>query len=423
MALKIAIIGAGPAGCMLARLLTNSPDNHNISVTIFEGEASLNFRSQGGSLDLHDKTGQAALKKAGLFDEFLKHARYDGEALKLCDKNLLCYVKQSGGNTSRQKLTTGRPEIDRPKLRELLFNSLPKGTVEWSKKLTHIDRDTLTLHFADGTSQSSFDLIVGADGAWSKVRPLLTPDKPFYSGIAGHTANIPNALERYPDLHSLINRGSVFAFSDGKSLAGQQQGDGSLNISTWSVHAPDWQSTYDVHDGAQVKAAARRAYATWDPRLLALIEAAEDSSFIPRDLYMLPVGNCFSHVKGLTLIGDAAHLMTPFAGEGVNLAFEDSMRLSEAIIRASSSSPSPTTEKNHLDEQILTFERDMFTRAKATQEMTYKMLSLMFLTENAPRSSIERYIITAVEGELGPMLTVLVTPLVYVWFFVFKLIY
>ncbi|KAK4506670.1 hypothetical protein PRZ48_000402 [Zasmidium cellare] len=418
MALRIAIIGAGPAGCMLARLLTNSPDNHNISVTIFESEASLNFRSQGGSLDLHEKTGQAALQKANLFDEFLKYARYDGEALKICDKNLLCYIKQSGGNSSKQKSTTGRPEIDRPRLRELLFNSLPNGTVQWSKKLTHIEPDTLTLHFADGTTQTSFDLIVGADGAWSKVRPLLTSDKPFYSGIAGHSASIPNALERYPDLHSLVNRGSVFAFSDGKSLAGQQQGDGSLNISTWSVRPSDWQSAYDVHDGAQVKDAARKEYADWDPRLKALIEAAEDDSFVPRDLYMLPVGNTFPHLKGLTLIGDAAHLATPFAGEGVNLAFEDSMRLAEAIIRASS-----TTSPDSLDKEVLAFEKDMFVRAKAMQSMTWSMLSAMFLTENAPRSSIERYIITAVEGELGRTLTWLVTPVVYVWFFVFKLIY
>ena len=263
-----------------------------------------------------------------------------------------------------------------------------------------------------------FRSIVGADGAWSKVRPLLTPDKPFYSGIAGHSASIPNALERYPDLHSLVNRGSVFAFSDGRSLAGQQQGDGSLNVSTWSVRPSDWQSAYDVHDGAQVKDAARREYADWDPRLRALIEAAEEDSFVPRDLYMLPVGNTFPHHKGLTIIGDAAHLATPFAGEGVNLAFEDSMRLSEAIIRAAS-----TTSPDSLDKEVLAFEKDMFVRAKAMQSMTWSMLSAMFLTEGAPRTGIEKYLLTAVEGELGLVLTTLLTPVVHAWFFVFKLIW
>lgn len=308
MVFKIAIIGAGPAGCMLARLLTNDT-THKISVTIFESEASINFRSQGGSLDLHEKTGQAALKKGNLFNEFLEHARYDGEALQIADKKLLCYIKQSGGNPSKKKSVTGRPEIDRPKLRELLFNSLPKGTVQWSKKLTKVDED-LTLHFADGSLSKGFDLIVGADGAWSKVRPFLTSDKPFYSGIAGHSANIPNAEKDHPELYALINRGSLFAFSDGKSLSGQQQGDGSLNVSTWSVRPADWQDQYDIHDGNAVKAASRKEYSDWDPRFLALIENASDDSFVPRDLYMLPVGNTFSHVKGVTIIGDAAHVST-----------------------------------------------------------------------------------------------------------------
>lgn len=415
MVLRVGIVGAGPAGCMLARLLTNA-NNDNISVTIFESEASLNFRSQGGSLDLHEKTGQAALRKADLFDEFLKYARYDGEALKIADKKLLCYITQSGGNPNNKKTTSNRPEIDRPKLRELLFNSLPMDTVQWSKKLTHIDPATLTLHFADGSSQTNFDLIVGADGAWSKVRPCLTTDKPFYSGIAGHTANIPNAEERYPDLYKLINRGSVFAFSDGKSMAGQQQGDGSLNISTWSVRSADWQSPYDVHDGKQVKEAARREYADWHPKMKALIEAADEQTFVPRDLYMLPVGNNWAHVRGITLIGDSAHLATPFAGEGVNLALEDSMKLSEAILRAASAT-------NTLDSEVLAFEQDMFIRAKTMQQMTWDMLEAMFLTANAPRSSIERYIITAVAGEFGPTLTALITPIVYAWFFVFKLIW
>lgn len=71
---KIAIIGAGPSGCMLGRILHRA----GISCTVFEGEASLDFRSQGGTLDLHDESGIAAMKKAGLYDEFLKHARFDG---------------------------------------------------------------------------------------------------------------------------------------------------------------------------------------------------------------------------------------------------------------------------------------------------------------------------------------------------------
>lgn len=85
MTLKIAIVGAGPAGCVLARLLQQSKEG--VSVTIFEGEGDIDFRSQGGTLDLHEKTGQAALKAAGLYDEWLKYARFDGEAM-VCPKQI-----------------------------------------------------------------------------------------------------------------------------------------------------------------------------------------------------------------------------------------------------------------------------------------------------------------------------------------------
>lgn len=304
MPLKIAIIGAGPSGCLLARLLHQSKEN--IIVSIFESESSLNFRSQGGTLDLHEKTGQAALKKAGLFDEFLKYARYDGEAFKIADKNLLCYVKMAGSKPD-SKSGSGRPEIDRPQLRKLLFESLPEGAVQWNKKLAHVD-ETNVLHFADGTSQGEFDLIVGADGAWSKVRPLVSDAKPHYSGIAGHSWYIPDAERRVPELHAVVNRGSVFAFSDGKSIMAQQMGDGGINIGTWSVRSSDWQSSYDVRDATAVKAAAREEYADWDSRLVALTQEAEDSSIAPRDLFMLPIGHSWKHVPGVTLIGDAAHL-------------------------------------------------------------------------------------------------------------------
>jgi len=74
---RIAIVGGGPAGCTLARLLQIS--KAPIKVTIFESDAGMESRTQGGTLDLHTNTGIAALKKAKLYDEFLKYARYDGE--------------------------------------------------------------------------------------------------------------------------------------------------------------------------------------------------------------------------------------------------------------------------------------------------------------------------------------------------------
>ena len=295
---------------MLARLLQQS--NEEISVTIFEGENTIDFRSQGGTLDLHVRTGQAALKEGDLYDEFVKFARYDGEAMKLCDKNLLCYIKMNG---NKKGSTTGRPEIDRPKLREILYNGLEEGTVRWNHRLQRV-YGNINLQFADGSVETGYDLIVGADGAWSKVRPFLSTEQPFYSGIGGHAFRIPDAEKSQPELYDLVNRGSLFSWSDSKSIMAQYMGDGSVNTGTWSVRPKDWKQTcgYDVHNAVAVKEACRKEFSDWDPRLVAFTQRAEEH-VIPRDLYMLPIGHRWEHKKGVTLVGDAAHVMTPFAGQ------------------------------------------------------------------------------------------------------------
>ncbi|KAK5170425.1 uncharacterized protein LTR77_005013 [Saxophila tyrrhenica] len=431
MALKVAIIGAGPAGCALARLLQQS--GQDIAVNIYESEASLDFRSQGGTLDLHVKTGQACLKAANLFPQFEEHARYDGEAMNICDKHLLSYIKQ-GASKPGSWTSTGRPEIDRPKLRELLYNSLAPGTVKWSHKLTFISPPASSspnskpiLDFSNAPDAMDFDLIVGADGAFSRVRPYLSDTQPFYSGIAGHAFRIPNAETEHPELYTLANRGSLFSFSDGRSIMAQYMGDGSLNCATWAVRPATWKDEgWDVHDPKAVKERVRQEYADWDPRLVAFTQAAEEGpgGVVPRDLFMLPIGHEWEHRKGVTLIGDAAHVCTPFAGEGVNLALEDAMKISNAIVAAAAETGDEEARREVLDKKVKEFEKDMFVRAKATAQMTWDMMNAMYMVPGAPRDGIEKYIITAVEGEMGWWLTrLLLKPLVYAYFFVFKMIW
>lgn len=343
--------------------------------------------------------------------------------MNLCDKNLLSYIKQGA---SKKGSITGRPEIDRPKLREVLYNSLLPNSVKWSHKLVEVtsesDTDDLILKFANGNTEKGFDLIVGADGAWSRVRPLLSTAKPYFSGIAGHAFRIPNAESTHPDLYTLVNRGSVFSWSDGKSIMAQYMGDGSINIGTWSRHSEDWKDEYDVQNPKAVKEQCRKEYADWDERLVKFTQVAEDATIAPRDLFMLPIGHKWEHRKGVTLVGDAAHVMTPFAGEGVNLALQDVLKLSQAIIQAAGVAESEREQV--LDEQIRLFEQDMFMRATETQQLTYDMMHAMFFVPGSPRNGIEDYITRAVEGEVGYWPTRLfLRPVVYAYFFVFKMIW
>lgn len=379
---KIAIIGAGPAGCTLGTLLLRA----SIPVTIFEGESSIGIRAQGGSLDLHTDTGLKALTEAGLLEEYAKYARYDGEALSLMDKRMKSFVKMGGTTKATSR---GRPEIDREKLRNILVDSLPGGVIRWNCRLRIVDQRDLSLHFDHGVERG-FDLIVGADGAWSKVRPVLTNVRPCYAGVGGYDMYIDDVENRFPDLHELVNRGTIFAHSDGKCITGQQKGDGSFIVYATSVRKEDWMKTcgYDIYDATEVKRALAEEYSDWAEPLVKLTQVANEKDLTPRSLYILPIGHRWDHRAGATMIGDAAHLMTPHAGEGVNVAMNDSLNLANAIIRSAMAGNGSDT----LDKEVRLFEEEMFARAAPVQRHSYLNMEDLFFTPGAPDTSIARYV-------------------------------
>lgn len=404
---RIAIVGAGPVGTTLARLLhLQTP---SASVTVFESDASPNYRSQGGTLDLHTQTGLAALKEAGLWDDFLKHARYDGEALKITDKKLkICHQQEPtrGPDMSREQGSgwdrQERPEIDRGLLRRILTESLPEGVVRWGHRLKelrpagHGKKPTDNeLVFKVVTSEerreeilSGFDLIVGADGGWSKVRSqALSSTKPLFSGIIWHELRIPDAKNTAPEVYAFTNRGSVFAYVDFQKIALQQMGDGSLYVAVmYRAEDETWvtRCAFDGNNLDETKKALleRLRDEDWHPLLSEAIAQAQGKAAI-RGLYMLPVGFSWAHRQGITILGDAAHLMTPFAGEGVNLGMQDARMLAKGIQAGGE-------DLDKLDEEVAAFEKDMFKRAGSFQKLTDDMMHHWFYTENSPEDVLPK---------------------------------
>lgn len=435
---NIAIVGAGPGGCTLARILlvlskSLPPTAPALNITIFESEGSINERSQGGTLDLHQKTGLAAIAAADLQQEFEARCRYDGEAICFADKDFNCFVRMKG--SEGKEGSNGRPEIDRRVLREMLYDSLPDGMVRWNHRLRRVEEDPTstvktTLHFDNGAVESGFDIIVGAEGCWSKIRALLTDTQPHFSGMTGHEFRIPDVRNTHPDIWARVQGGMMMTISDGQSLGGQQIGNGELKVSTWFrvTDGPEWKDTcgYDTTKPREIHAAMLNQFKDWAPELLAMLEAANPDSALTRDLYMFPVGFKFAGRNGITTLGDAAHVTLPFAGEGVNIAMTDSLRLANAIIdvvktTSSSSSSSPSTL--NISTALRTYEDDMFQRAAKVQRLTWGNTEDFYLKPGGPRATIEQFLIRIVAEEMGWWAKVPAAIFAYTYFFFWRLLH
>ncbi|KAI0013230.1 hypothetical protein F4779DRAFT_442358 [Xylariaceae sp. FL0662B] len=378
---KIAIIGAGPAGCMLGRILSVS----NIPVTIYESDESPDSRShQGGPLNLHPKTALAALKEARLWDEFMKIARFDGDYHLLSDKNLNPFIRTGLSNKDNEI-----PEIDHAQLRQILLGSLPEGTIKWGHRLQRVE-DGGRLVF-EHTTIAGFDLIVGCEGGWSKVRSYIAPTvKPHYTGIGYHRLSIPDAQKIAPNLYGIINHGSVVASANGQRLSVQQMSNGSLDVGWATVRPESWTQTcrYNPHNLDQVKKAILDDMHDWCPQLREAIYKAQGTCE-PKNIYMLPIGWRWEHHRGVTIIGDAAHLMTPFSGEGVNVAFDDARKLAAAIAGAVGKGG----KSDDLDKQVHAFEKGMFPRMEVYQQRTDEITRLWLFTEGDLTTIVPKVVI------------------------------
>ncbi|MDV9169868.1 NAD(P)/FAD-dependent oxidoreductase [Streptomyces sp. W16] len=346
---RIAVVGGGPAGLTFARVL----HRHGHPVTVLERDPGPDARPPGGTLDLHEKLGQLALDKAGLLAEFEALSRPEGQAMRILDTD---------GTVLRdwrpRPDDLANPEIDRGQLRDLLLGPLD---VRWGRGVTEVvpgAGDGVLVDFADGR-QETFDLVVGADGAWSRVRPALSPVTPHYTGVTSIETSLDDVDTRHPDLARLIGDGSVAAYGANRSLVAQRNSGGHVKVYS-KFRAPlDWHADLDLADAEAVRAGLLALFDGWSAPVLDLLRRG--TAFVHRPLYVLPVSHTWTHVPGVTLLGDAAHLMPPL-GVGANLAMLDGAELAESMAAASS----PVD----LDETVRAFEERMWARAGGWAKIT-----------------------------------------------------
>lgn len=366
--LKIAICGAGPVSLTLANIL----QNNNIAFTIYE--AAPEIRAQGGSLDLHPESGQLALKEAGLWDLFKECARPESDVLKIVKLDGLVLWDVNSANKQEVKEEAkfdGRPEIDRRALMKLLHENLDKSSIVLGKKLREVVLNPTSggkynLHFSDGTSESAFDLVVGGDGAWSKVRSLLSDVKPRYSGISMVASSLSN-IHANPWLEEYVGEGSMFSFGQDTAIMAQRGDDGYL-LTYASLRVPEdflEECGIDWSDAATARKQYMDKYFSHVSEDLRRVFLDSNDDMTLRPLYELPVGFKWASRPGVTLIGDAAHVMTPFAGVGVNVGMTDALVLAREIIDVAAG-------KKRLDEATSAYEEEMIPRAAKFAQKTLR---------------------------------------------------
>jgi 2-polyprenyl-6-methoxyphenol hydroxylase-like FAD-dependent oxidoreductase len=369
----IAIIGGGLGGLTAARVL----HVQGIDSALFELETDRDARVQGGMLDIHDHNGQQAVRAADLWDEFSARIHPGGQAMRILDHT---------GGVLREESDSGdltRPEVERGQQRDMLIDSLPEGTVHWGRKVTAVRAvDTYPgrheVEFADGEVITT-DLLIGADGAWSKVRPLVSDARPTYTGISFIEGDLFRADEAHPAEAAAMGAGMLFAFQGQTGILGHRETDGSLHFYLGFRVPENWVDSIDFSDTAAAEQAILQRLDGWDDALRGLIAHA-DSPLTPRRINALPVGHSWSRVPGVTLLGDAAHVMSPFAGEGANLAMHDGALLALSI----------AAHPGDLEAALAGYEADLFVRAAAAAGESAESLDMMF-REDSPRGLVEMF--------------------------------
>ncbi|MFZ6990782.1 FAD-dependent oxidoreductase [Curtobacterium sp. RRHDQ66] len=344
---SIAIIGAGPGGLLCARVLQLA----GLGVTVYDADASLASRNQGGTLDLHADSGQIAIEDAGLVDEFAALARPEGQSKRMVAPDGTVLMEHVASPDE-----FAAPEIDRAQLRSMLAGSLVPGTIRWGRKLTEVVPGAQhELVFADDAVERA-DIVIGADGAWSRVRAALTDTLPHYTGVSFVEVLFTAVSAAHPEIARLVGDGHLWANGDGRTMVLQRNSDDVVRGYLGMRVDLDWLAaaglgTADGRGGVLAESPALDANATqstdtervrdellvrfrdFAPELLRVV-ADSEGTLANRPIMALPTPTEWDHVAGLTLLGDAAHVMSPFGGNGVNLALLDGAELARAIVGA-----------------------------------------------------------------------------------------
>ncbi|KAJ5246565.1 hypothetical protein N7468_001548 [Penicillium chermesinum] len=334
---KAIILGAGPAGLAAALRLQQQTD---IECTIYELRSTPT--TLGGAVGI-PSNGQRLLHRLGVWDQ--AHSRgFSGSNLTMHSLSGSIVASSDFVGWARERTGFGYMRIKRTDIVDVLLDAVQKAgiPVQFGKKLSALSESEsgVSATFDDGEVVQA-DLLLGCDGIHSFVRSKYVDPgyAPVYSGISTLGSVIPASVlsaETLAQLNGLestmtekgmlavnpctAGKEEVFMFFS-KFLQLPEAGD---SRDGWTAHGKEEVESYR----SDLRKMVEHAKGTWGDALRELAHGVSDVHFYP--IYRLPLGGKWSRGR-VVLVGDAAHAMSPHAGQGVSMALEDVFLLARLL--------------------------------------------------------------------------------------------